>query len=281
MLTARLDARADLSLPDDPDRHPPEHRGLVPAQKSRASSPFRCRLSIAIGVSLLWPVGGGGASLRSSSSGSCIWVLSSGAIVRGARVRRCTYEAKLLLLAVVVVAVWRDACVAWLARFRPLAPNTYEETTRAFYHGLAALEVGLLDDARQQFTSATMLVPREPASWANLGLVATAARELEAAAEPVERALSLAPDNSDLVLLAARMETARARLDEGARAFRLVRWLLDAQGLRTRFALAEELHTVRECRRPTRKRRRCSTSSPRGHRQHRHSIGARAARGQS
>jgi hypothetical protein len=26
--------------------------------------------------------------------------------------------------------------------------DQYEQTTRAFYHGLAALEVGLLDDAR-------------------------------------------------------------------------------------------------------------------------------------
>lgn len=118
--------------------------------------------------------------------------------------------------------------------------QTYEETTRAFYHGLAALEVGLLDDARQQFTSATALVPREPASWANLGLAQMRLGELDAAAQPIERALSLAPDNSDLVLLAARMETARGRLDEGiARLRRAV--TLDTRGLRTRFALAEEL----------------------------------------
>jgi tetratricopeptide (TPR) repeat protein len=118
--------------------------------------------------------------------------------------------------------------------------DTYEQTTRAFYHGLAALEVGLLDDARQQFTSATTIVPREPASWANLGLTQMRLGELDAAAEPIERAVSLAPDNSDLVLLAARMETARGRLDEGiARLRRAV--LLDTRGLRTRFALAEEL----------------------------------------
>jgi tetratricopeptide (TPR) repeat protein len=118
--------------------------------------------------------------------------------------------------------------------------DQYEQTTRAFYHGLAALEVGLLDDARQQFTSATGLVPREPASWANLGLAQMRLGELEAAAEPVERALSLAPDNSDLVLLAARMETARGRLDEGIVLLRRA-VTLDSRGLRARFALAEEL----------------------------------------
>jgi len=147
----------------------------------------------------------------------------------------------LLLLSLVLVVVAIGAMLVWRARALP-APgsNTYEETTRAFYHGLAALEVGLLDDARQQFTSATMLVPREPASWANLGLAQLRLGELEAAAEPVERALSLAPDNSDLVLLAARMETARGRLDEGVARLRQA-VVLDAQGLRTRFALAEEL----------------------------------------
>ena len=47
--------------------------------------------------------------------------------------------------------------------------ETYEQMTRAFYRGLAALEVGLLDDARQQFTTRPTLVPEEPAAWANLG----------------------------------------------------------------------------------------------------------------
>jgi tetratricopeptide (TPR) repeat protein len=118
--------------------------------------------------------------------------------------------------------------------------DTYEQTTRAFYHGLAALEVGLLDDARRQFTGATTLVPSEPASWANLGLAQLRLGELEAAAQPIERALTLMPDNSDVVLLAARMETARGRLDEGIARLRQA-VALDSQGLRTRFALAEEL----------------------------------------
>jgi tetratricopeptide (TPR) repeat protein len=142
------------------------------------------------------------------------------------------------LVAVAVIAV----AVTLLRREALPSPgsDTYEQAARAFYHGLAALEVGLLDDARQQFTNATMLVPREPASWANLGLAQLRLGELDGAAAPIERAVSLAPDNSDVVLLAARMETARGRLDEGvARLRRAV--ALDARGLRARFALAEEL----------------------------------------
>src|SRR5688572_4880160 len=124
----------------------------------------------------------------------------------------------------------------------PPRPGTpaYEEVTAAFYHGLSALEVGLLDDARQQFGAATEIVPEEPASWANLGLSQLRLGELDAAAAPIERAQMLVPDNADVVLLAGRMETARGNLD---RAVELLRRAvqLDAAHLRARFALVEEL----------------------------------------
>jgi len=119
----------------------------------------------------------------------------------------------------------------------------YEEMTRAFYWGLSALEVGLLDDARQQFTKATTIVPQEPAAWANLGLTQLRLGELDAAAAPVDRALALAPDNGDLVLLAARMEAARGRLDEAVMQLRHA-VELDREGLRARFALADELQRL-------------------------------------
>ena len=116
----------------------------------------------------------------------------------------------------------------------------YEQISRAFYHGLAALEVGLLDDARQQFTRATTLVPEEPAAWANLGLTQLRLGELDAAAAPVERALQLAPSNVDIAMLAGRMEVARGRLDEAVARLRGA-VALDARALQPRFALADEL----------------------------------------
>jgi tetratricopeptide (TPR) repeat protein len=112
--------------------------------------------------------------------------------------------------------------------------------SRAFYHGLAALEVGLLDDARQQFTAATGLVPEEPAAWANLGLAQLRLGELDAAVMPVERAVELAPDNVDIAMLAGRMEVARGRLDEAVTRLRRA-VTLDERGLQSRFALADEL----------------------------------------
>jgi tetratricopeptide (TPR) repeat protein len=153
-------------------------------------------------------------------------------------------------LAIVVLVCVLVAAAAGLFVLRSRAPSlpapgsdTYEQMTRAFYWGLSALEVGLLDDARQQFTKATTIVPEEPASWANLGLTQLRLGELEAAAAPIERALALAPDNGDIVLLAARMDAARGAID--AAAMRLRRAVeLDPESLRARFALADELQRL-------------------------------------
>ena len=41
----------------------------------------------------------------------------------------------------------------------PRVSPEYRETVRAFYHGLAALEVGLLDDAQAQFERAAPKCP--------------------------------------------------------------------------------------------------------------------------
>ena len=146
----------------------------------------------------------------------------------------------LALIAVVVIA----GAVAFVWRSRNALPapgsETYEQVTRAFYRGLASLEVGLLDDAKREFTTVTTEVEEEPAAWANLGLTHLRLGELDAAAVPVERALMLAPDNADLALLAGRMEIARGRLDEGvAHLRRAVELAADA--LQPRFALAEEV----------------------------------------
>ena len=59
--------------------------------------------------------------------------------------------------------------------------EAYEQTTRRFFRGLAALQVGLVDAAKQEFTQATALAPGEPASWANLGLAHLRLGEFDAA----------------------------------------------------------------------------------------------------
>jgi tetratricopeptide (TPR) repeat protein len=143
-----------------------------------------------------------------------------------------------------VAAIAGSAVVHYIYRRSTALPEpgsaTYEQVTRAFYHGVAALQVGLLDDSRNQFTKATELEAREPAAWANLALAQVRLGELDAAAAPIERALALAPDNSDILLLAGRMESARGRLDEGIALLRRAAQR-DMAGVRSLAALAEEL----------------------------------------
>ncbi len=124
----------------------------------------------------------------------------------------------------------------------PASP-AYEAVSRAFYHGLAALQVGLLDDARTQFASATTIVPREPASWGNLGLTNLRLGDLDAAGPALERAASLAPASADIAFLQGQLEISRGRPAEAIAHFeRGVR--LDPRGLRIRYALAQEVESA-------------------------------------
>jgi len=140
----------------------------------------------------------------------------------------------------VVVAAAVVFGLRWFTALPAPGTEAYEQVSRAFFRGLASLEVGLLDDAKREFTTVTVTVPKEPAAWANLGLAHLRLGELEAAAEPIRRALTLAPENADLALLAGRMEIARGRLNDGlAHLRRAVD--LSPTALEPRFALAEEI----------------------------------------
>jgi Tfp pilus assembly protein PilF len=116
----------------------------------------------------------------------------------------------------------------------------YEQTTSAFYRGLAQLQVGLLDDAKREYSKAVALAPGEPAGWANLGIAHLRLGEFDAAAEPIEKAAALLPSSSDLALLQGRLETSRGRIEQGVAQLRRA-VDLDRGGLRARYALAEEI----------------------------------------
>jgi tetratricopeptide (TPR) repeat protein len=143
-----------------------------------------------------------------------------------------------LVIAALAVGGWY-----WLTRRnagpQPGSPE-YETATRAFYHGLAALEVGLLDDAREQFSRATRAAPAEPASWANLGLTELRRGEIEPAAAAVDEALRLAPGHADVLMLASRLASARGQVEEGVALLRRAMGA-DPTSLRIRFALVEEI----------------------------------------
>ena len=94
------------------------------------------------------------------------------------------------------------------------ASKEYNDVVRAFYIGLAALQVG--DDVRAdtKLAQVTELVPAEPAGWANWGLLALRQRNFDPAAERLERARTLAPDNDQIQYLLGLLESSRGRSTE-------------------------------------------------------------------
>ena len=121
--------------------------------------------------------------------------------------------------------------------------DAYEQTTRRFYRGLASIQVGLTDAARQEFVQATELAPGEPAVWANLGLAYLRLGDFDAAAPAIERASALAPSSSDVAFLMGRLETARGRREEGIANLRRA-VALDPRGLHARTALIQEVENA-------------------------------------
>ena len=79
------------------------------------------------------------------------------------------YHAAIALLGVVLLAI--AACKSG-GTLPAKSSKEYNEVVRAFYIGLAALQVG--DDVRadSKLAEVTQLVPTEPAGWANWGLLA-------------------------------------------------------------------------------------------------------------
>ena len=115
----------------------------------------------------------------------------------------------------------------------------YRDLVTAFYVGLAGLQTGEDVRAKEKLTRATEIAPGEPATWANLGLLAVRQQEFDTAYEKVEKARSLAPDNSQIEALLGLIESKRGKLPE-ATAHLKKAVELDPKNLRALYALAQE-----------------------------------------
>ena len=116
----------------------------------------------------------------------------------------------------------------------------YEDTVRAFYQGLAALDVGLLEDAEISFERAAALSPDEPAIRANLAVAHMGSGNDEAAAVELDAARMLAPDSSELAFLQGQLAGFDSRFDD-ARVYLRETLALDPTHVMARFALAQQL----------------------------------------
>src|SRR6266480_1665138 len=142
-----------------------------------------------------------------------------------------------LLLGVILCVI--TACRPG-ARLPAKSSKEYDEVVRAFYVGLAALQVG--DDVRadSKLAQVTQLVPAEPAGWANWGLLALRQRNFDPASERLERARAIAPDSDQIYYLIGLLEKGRGRSPEAIAALRKA-IELNPKNLIATFALAEEI----------------------------------------
>jgi tetratricopeptide (TPR) repeat protein len=116
----------------------------------------------------------------------------------------------------------------------------YAEAVSAFYIGLGALQVGDDVHAESKLSELTSLVPGEPAGWANWGVLALRQRKLDVAAQRIERARSLAPDNDQIYQLLGLLESSR-----GNSANAIADWRkaieMNPRNYRAAYQLAEEI----------------------------------------
>ncbi len=92
----------------------------------------------------------------------------------------------------------------------------------------------------QQAGAGYQLVPAEPAGWANWGLLALRQRNFDPAAERLERARSLAPENDQIYYLLGLLESGRGRSAEAVAALRKA-VEINPQNLLATYKLAEEI----------------------------------------
>ena len=164
-------------------------------------------------------------------------------MVSATSINRRALFAMIALALVAAAALGSYLALTWRRGLPAPGSEAYEQTTRRFYRGLAGLQVGLVDAARQELIQATELAPGEPAVWADLGLSYLRLGEFEPAAAALERAAKLAPSSSDVAFLSGRLETSRGRRDEGiAHLRRAVE--LDPRNLHARTALIQEVENA-------------------------------------
>src|ERR1700761_8442349 len=140
-------------------------------------------------------------------------------------------------LVAAALGLWLSGCHSGL----PQPPSkTYLEDVKAFYVGLAALEVG--DDVRADSTleQATRLAEGEPAGWANWGVLALRQGNFEAAGQRLERAQKLAPENDQIHYLSGVLESKRGYSSQAIVELRKA-VELNPHNLRAMYLLAQEV----------------------------------------
>jgi tetratricopeptide (TPR) repeat protein len=118
--------------------------------------------------------------------------------------------------------------------------KAYEQLVSAFYVGVSALEVGNDVLAESSLQQAAQIAPGEPATWADWGILALRQRNFDPAAERLNRARELAPQNGKMCYLLGLLGSARGDSQQAIANYRKA-VSLDPKDLRANYALALEV----------------------------------------
>src|SRR5580704_7904315 len=151
------------------------------------------------------------------------------------------FRKKAAVVFVLCVALSVGLCACGSGKKLPQkSSKEYAEAVSAFYIGLGALQVGDDVHAESKLSELTNLVPGEPAGWANWGVLALRQRKLDVAAQRIERARGLAPDNDQIYQLLGLLESSR-----GNSANAIADWRkaveINPRNYRAAYQLAEEV----------------------------------------
>ena len=116
----------------------------------------------------------------------------------------------------------------------------YAKVVSAFYIGLGALQVGDDIHAEKNLSDVTQLASGEPAGWANWGVLALRQRKLDDAAQRMERARKLAPDNDRIYQILGYLESGRGNSTAAIADWRKA-VELNPRNYRAAYQLAEEV----------------------------------------
>jgi len=123
---------------------------------------------------------------------------------------------------------------------KPRVPEaTYREAVAAFHTGVAALQTSQEVLAREKLERVTVLVPQEPAGWADVGLLLLRQQEIAPAAEKLEKAASLAPRSGAIQRLLALARSRQGNLPEALKHWKRA-LELDSGDAKAAFALAQD-----------------------------------------
>jgi Tfp pilus assembly protein PilF len=130
------------------------------------------------------------------------------------------------------------ACSRNVGLPQPGSPQ-YSQLVSAFYVGLAGLQTGADEIAKAKLTQATQIAPGEPASWADLGVLALRQQDFDTAYKNAGEARSRLPDNSRIEELLGTIESKRGKPAEAIGHFKKAA-SDDPKNLKALYALAEE-----------------------------------------